>query len=227
MNEPTLDRSALEHAFRLLGDRLARRGVVADLYVFGGAAMALAYDARRSTRDIDAVFEPHGIVLQEAEAVARELGLPRWWLNEQASAYVAPGGDPDAARVFDHPGLRVVAASPRHLLAMKVLAARRRDTGDITFLIQHLGLASLDDVLRVCGEVFPDEPVPDRARLGCRDARAPGRLHRGVLGALDPDGREVHALLADRSAALRARHERLAVGMPIAAGNRGGGHWDG
>jgi hypothetical protein len=94
MSEPTLDRSALEHAFRLLGDRLARRGVVADLYVFGGAAMALAYDARRSTRDIDAVFEPHGIVLQEAEAVARELGLPRWWLNEQASAYVAPGGDP-------------------------------------------------------------------------------------------------------------------------------------
>jgi hypothetical protein len=28
--------------------------------------MALAYDARRSTRDIDAVFQPHGIVLDEA-----------------------------------------------------------------------------------------------------------------------------------------------------------------
>ena len=27
-----------------IGDRLARRGVVADLYIFGGAAMALAYD---------------------------------------------------------------------------------------------------------------------------------------------------------------------------------------
>src|SRR3954447_11903370 len=35
---------------------LARLGVVADLYVFGGAAMALAYDSRRATRDIDAVF---------------------------------------------------------------------------------------------------------------------------------------------------------------------------
>jgi hypothetical protein len=79
------------------------------------------------------VFEPHGIVLDEAAAVARELGQPRWWLNEQASAYVAPGGDPEAARIFDHPGLRVVAASPRHLLAMKVLAARRRDALAITF----------------------------------------------------------------------------------------------
>ena len=52
VDDPLLDRAAIEHAFRLLGDRLARRGIVADLYVFGGAAMALAYDARRATRDI-------------------------------------------------------------------------------------------------------------------------------------------------------------------------------
>ena len=53
-------------SFRRLGERLARRGVVADLYVFGGAAMALAYDSRRTTRDIDAHFKPHGILLEEA-----------------------------------------------------------------------------------------------------------------------------------------------------------------
>lgn len=77
MNDaPLLDRTAIEDAFRRLGDRLARREVIADLYIFGGAAMALAYDARRSTRDIDAVFEPHGIVLDEARPVASELGLP-------------------------------------------------------------------------------------------------------------------------------------------------------
>ncbi|WFE31561.1 DUF6036 family nucleotidyltransferase [Micromonospora sp. WMMD975] len=56
-DDPLLDRAAIEDAFRRLGDRLAKRGVVADLYVFGGAAMALAYDARRATRDIDAVFQ--------------------------------------------------------------------------------------------------------------------------------------------------------------------------
>jgi hypothetical protein len=31
------------------------------------------------------VFQPHGVVLEEAHAVAEELGLPQWWLNEQAS----------------------------------------------------------------------------------------------------------------------------------------------
>jgi predicted nucleotidyltransferase len=169
-DDPLLDRTAIEDAFRRLGDRLARRGVVADLYVFGGAAMALAYDSRRSTRDIDAVFQPHGVVLDEARAVADELGLPQWWLNEQASAYVAPGDDANAPRVFDHPGLRVSAASPEHLLAMKVLAARRRDADDIRFLVKHLNLTMVDEVLALCAEVFPDEEVPARARLVLEDA---------------------------------------------------------
>ena len=40
-----MGRADLERAFTLLGERLVRRGVVADLFVVGGAAMALAYDA--------------------------------------------------------------------------------------------------------------------------------------------------------------------------------------
>jgi predicted nucleotidyltransferase len=160
-----LDRRGIEDAFRRLGDRLARRGIVADLYIFGGAAMSLVYDSRRATRDIDAVFQPHGVVVEEARAVAEELGLPHWWLNEQASVYIAPGGDVAASRVFDHPGLRVSAASPEHLLAMKVLAGRRRDADDIKVLITHLGLAAVSQVLALCANVFPEEEVPPRARL--------------------------------------------------------------
>ncbi len=179
---PLLDRASIELAFRNLGDRLARRGVIADIYVFGGAAMALAYDARRSTRDIDAIFEPHGAVIEEARATSAELGLPPWWLNEQASSYVAPGGDPSARRVFDHPGLRVSAASPEHLLAMKVIAARRRDVDDIRLLVNHLGLATVAEVLALCAEIFPDEAVPGRARLILEDILATpwtGRSARG------------------------------------------------
>jgi predicted nucleotidyltransferase len=164
-----LDRAGIEDAFRRLGDRLVRRGVVADLYIFGGAAMALVYDARRATRDIDAVFKPHGVVVEEARAVADELGLPHWWLNDQASVYIAPGGDVAASRVFDHPGLRVSAASPEHLLAMKVLAGRRRDIEDIRVLIEHLRLTTAADALALCADVFPEEEVPPRARLILED----------------------------------------------------------
>ena len=76
-------RAELERAFTALGERLVRRGVVADIFIVGGAAMALAYDAARVTRDVDAMFMPHGIVHEEAMQVADDLGLPRWWLNEQ------------------------------------------------------------------------------------------------------------------------------------------------
>jgi hypothetical protein len=107
-----LGRVELERAFTALGDRLARRGVIADIFIVGGAAMALAYDANRVTRDVDARFLPHGIVLDEARRVASELGLPPWWLNEQASVYISGKDDLGKRRVFDHPGLRVMAASP-------------------------------------------------------------------------------------------------------------------
>jgi hypothetical protein len=127
--------------------------------------MALAYDSRRATRDVDALFKPHGIVHDEALAVAAEPGLPRWWLNEQTSSYVAPGGDPAASRVFDHPGLRVFAASPEHLLAMKAFAARPRDAEDIRQLAKVLDLHSADEVLASVHAVFPDQEPPERLRL--------------------------------------------------------------
>lgn len=127
--------------------------------------MALAYDLRRSTRDVGALIQPYGAVVAEAHAVALELGLPQWWLNEQASAYVSPVEDAEAPLVFDHPGLRVHAASPQHLLAMKVLAGRRRDADDLRLLVDHLGLRTPAEVLAVSAEVFPDEPVPKRSAL--------------------------------------------------------------
>jgi hypothetical protein len=158
-----LGRAELERAFTALGERLAGRGVVADVFVVGGAAMALAYDAQRVTRDVDAVFVPHGIVHEEAVRVAEDLGLPRWWLNEQASVYVSGKDDPGKRRVFDHPGLRVTAASAGHIFAMKALAARTRDIDDLRVLADIAGIDTADAALAVVGEFYPDEPVPARS----------------------------------------------------------------
>jgi Nucleotidyltransferase of unknown function (DUF6036) len=155
-------RAELERAFTALGERLARRGVVADVFVVGGAAMALAYDATRVTRDVDATFLPHGIVVEEARNVADALGLPYWWLNEQASIYISGKDDPGKRRVFDHPGLRVMAASPTHIFAMKALAARTRDIDDLRLLADIIGVESADEALQICADFYPNEPVPQR-----------------------------------------------------------------
>lgn len=48
---------------------LCERAVKADLFLVGGAAMALAYNTRRATRDVNAVFEPKQMVYEAAAAV--------------------------------------------------------------------------------------------------------------------------------------------------------------
>jgi hypothetical protein len=150
-----LGRAEIERAFTALGERLARRGVVADVFVVG--------DAARVTRDVDAVFKPHGIVLEEARKVADDLGLPYWWLNEQASVYISGKEDANGRRVFDHPGLRVMAASPAHVFAMKARAVRTRDIDDLRLLADIIGVNSADAALRITADFYPDEPVSARS----------------------------------------------------------------
>jgi hypothetical protein len=70
----------------------------------------------------------------------------------------------EAAPLLDR---RAIEGAFRRLGAR--LAARRRDGDDIRFLVRRLGLTSVEQVLAVCAEVFPDEPVPDRARLVLED----------------------------------------------------------
>lgn len=123
------------------------------MYVVGGAAMALAYAARRSTRDIDAIFEPKMVVYAVAEEVADELGLPPGWLNDAVKGFLVP--DDEAAPVLDLPGLRCLVASPRILLSLKVLAHRvGEDEDDVRTLAQILGLNASDDVLDLVSEVL-------------------------------------------------------------------------
>jgi hypothetical protein len=131
--------------------------------VVGGAAMAMAYDAARVTRDVDAAFKPHGIVLEEARKVADDLGLPYWWLNEQASVYISGKEDTNGRRVFDHPGPRVMAASPAHVFAMKARAARTRDIDDLRLLADIIGVNSADAALQITVDFYPDEPVSARS----------------------------------------------------------------
>jgi hypothetical protein len=80
-------------------------------------------------------------------------------------------GKEDAAkrRVFDHPGLRVMAASPRHIFAVKALAARTRDIDDLRLLADIVGVESADAALQICANFYPDEPVSPRSAAVLRE----------------------------------------------------------
>jgi hypothetical protein len=154
-----MDRAEIIDALTALGARLNERGVTGEMYVVGGAAIALAFDERRSTRDIDAVFEPKMTVYEAAAEVAEELELPLGWLNDAVKGYLVE--DPYASPVLEIPGLRCLAASPRILLALKVLAHRvGEDEADVRLLAGELGLDTADQVLELAAEVFGDQLTP-------------------------------------------------------------------
>lgn len=150
-----MDRDAIVGALTALGEELEARGVTGELYLVGGAAIALAFDQRRSTRDIDAVFEPKLVIYEAAAVVAGRLGLPPGWLNDAVKGFLVP--DPDASAVLEVPGLRCTVASPRILLALKVLAHRvGEDEDDVRLLAGALGLVTADQVVELAADVYGD-----------------------------------------------------------------------
>lgn len=160
-----LDRDAILTALRALDEELGSRAVRANLFIVGGAAMAIAYDARRSTADVDAVFAPTTEVREAARAVADRLELAEDWLNDGAKAFMA-GEDPDRITVFEGASLQVAAGSPRYLLAMKLLAARvERDQDDIRTLYRLCGFTTAAQGLALVTATYPEHVIPPRTRL--------------------------------------------------------------
>ena len=161
-----------------LAERLASTRSTARLYVAGGAAMALAYDSDELTRDIDAaIVDGHGAVMPIVREIARARRWPSTWLNEQATPYMPAVPERRGQVVFDHPALKVVAASPEHMLAMKVRAARTSDVAHTRRLIRRTGLTDPDQVQALVESVFPGEPLGRRQR----------RWLEELLAAMAPD----------------------------------------
>jgi len=147
-----------------LADELDAQGIHGDLFLVGGAAMALAYGTRRATSDLDAVFEPKQVIYEIARQVGDRHGLPADWLNDGVKGF-PPGPDPDSTVLFDRPGLSVRIASPGYLFAMKVLAARvERDEDDIQVLYRLCGFGSVEEALDHVQQIYPYQPIPPKAQ---------------------------------------------------------------
>lgn len=165
MPERHFTQAKILQALQALGDELTRRGVRGQIFVVGGAAMALAYSTRRVTKDIDAVFEPKSAVYEAAARVADDLGLPEDWLNDAAKGYM-PGNDENPRPVADIHGIEVTTASPRYLLAMKLMAMRfGEDDEDIQTLLKTCGLHSAQEALDLLKHMYPHQAPPVKTRL--------------------------------------------------------------
>jgi hypothetical protein len=112
------------------------------------------YQARPSTKDVDAIFQPTSQMRQAAARVAERHDLRPDWLNDAVKGFVVQ----HAQRVlFDLPNLKVYVPEPDYLLDMKTLAARVEGTDpeDVRFLINLLDLRSAEEVFAVLERYYP------------------------------------------------------------------------
>ena len=126
-----------------------------------------------------------------ARAVAREQGLRADWLNDQIRfvPILPPRRDPLAEVLFDSESLVVTGASPAHILAMKVRAARPRDLEDIKTLARELGITTMAQVREVHSKVYPYDGVPVGAVERVEACLAELRQERGTPAARQPRGK--------------------------------------
>ncbi len=134
-------RNEIEKGLKRLGELAQAKGLHIQLTVVGGAVMVLRFDARPSTRDVDAVIllpREARVVRDLARQVADEHNWPEDWLNDGAKGYLV--GISDGPIVFQAPGIEARAPSMEQLLAMKLSAWRDDiDISDARRLLTEVG----------------------------------------------------------------------------------------
>jgi hypothetical protein len=163
-----------------LNDELCSGGIRGDVFIVGGAAMTVAYDARPSTRDVDGIWHPSTEVRAAAARVAgRHDDVGPDWLNDGVKGFL-PGDDRGQSRVvYEGDCLTVSAASPEYLLATKLLASRvSRDEEDILTLYRLCGLTTVTQGLDLLERYYPGRPIEPKVGFFLEEllAASPGPL---------------------------------------------------
>lgn len=129
----------IRRAFAALSAELTRSDDRAQIAITGGAALVLLFNARQTTKDVDAYFvQPDPPRIREAVArVSRELDLPEDWLNDGAKGYFVQISEGQV--VYESQSLIVRAVTTEQLLAMKLAAWRDAvDRGDARLLLSKV-----------------------------------------------------------------------------------------
>jgi hypothetical protein len=160
-----LDQKTIRELFTALNDELCTKGIIGEIGICVGAVMCLVFNARKSTKDVDAIFEPTQAIRDAAAYVAASRGVPPDWLNDAAKGYFL--SNPPTVDVMNLSHLRVWAPAAPYMLAMKCISARfdSHDADDIRFLIKHLQLKTALEVFRIIEEYYPRKLIPPKSQF--------------------------------------------------------------
>ena len=175
-----LSKQDILRGFRTI-DRKARDAEqLIDLSVYGGAALALVFDLRNATRDVDAVVRGSATFLRQIAAeIAESEGWPTDWLNDGVKGFLSAHEKMMLMEAFQatapQGGLRIHTPAPEYLFAMKCMAMRpegiegSRDISDIAALANIIGITSVDAALTLVEAFYPASRIPPKVRFGVEE----------------------------------------------------------
>jgi hypothetical protein len=136
--------------------KMQNEGIHGEIGLMGGTAMMFSFNARESTHDVDVVLEADrpNLVMALSHELAQEEGLALGWLNDAVTAFL-PEKAPEQRVLLSLPNLLVWYPDASYLLAMKVLASRPTDEGDLKILIKSLGLTDPLQVFELVKKYYP------------------------------------------------------------------------
>jgi hypothetical protein len=164
---------------RLLDEKARAAGITVDLAIYGGAALAIAFDMRMATRDVDAVMRNHpNFVRRSVREIAEERNWPINWLNDGVKGFLSASEQMRLMQDFQSGsagGLRLYMPTPEYLLAMKCMAMRiddpdaPHDVKDIKELAKILGLKTAADFFRIVEQFYPASQIPPKTAFGIEE----------------------------------------------------------
>ena len=157
-----LTKEQIEQYLKEMDERLAAEGLTGEIVLCGGAVMAYVYDARPSTKDIDALFAPTQALRKIAAEMAREHHLESDWFNDAAKGFIDTS-KMKFVEVSRLGALVVKRPDDEAMLAMKLASAREdsKDAADAVFLIRRLGISNLDELYDIMERNIPAQrPTP-------------------------------------------------------------------
>lgn len=160
-----LDTETIRRLFHALNNALREKKVIGEIGICGGAVMCLVFNARKSTKDVDGIFEPTREIRDAALRVAKAEHMPEGWLNDAAKGFFL--SHPPTVDVLNLSNLRVWAPTADYMLAMKCISARfdSHDGEDVGFLIKHLDLNKPEQVYAIIENYYPRKHIPPKTQF--------------------------------------------------------------
>lgn len=151
--------------FHDLNQKLKEQKEQGEIGIVGGTVMCLVYQARASTKDVDAVFEPSKIIRELAAKVGEENQVDPDWLNDAVKGYLQGNFSKEDVLLLSN--LRVWAPEAKYMLAMKCLSARwdTHDRDDVIFLIRFLGIKDKKTVFALIEHYYPKNKIPPKTQF--------------------------------------------------------------